>query len=183
MDSKLPSRGAQAQRVVVGRGSEKIDDAAERVDAVQRGARAFENLDRVHRLEGNGQVEVVVRGLAVVDAEAVEQDQSLLKAAAAQNDVGLGAAGAALLEKDRGVLTQKIVRGFGGELFAFEGKNLDRSAATRRAVLARRSPGPPWFRAGWNGRAVWESARFAPVRQRGCDGEETAMRNERFERS
>jgi len=39
----------------------------------------------------------VVRGLAVVDPEAVEKYECLLKAAAAKHDVGLCSAGAALL--------------------------------------------------------------------------------------
>ena len=81
--------GAQKERVVIGRGGEEVDDARERVDAVQRGAGAFKHLDGVHGFEGDGEIEVVVRGLAVVDAEAVEQDQGLLKAAAAKDEVGL----------------------------------------------------------------------------------------------
>src|SRR5665213_4057933 len=90
---------------------------------MQRGAVTFENLDGVHGFKGDGEVEVVVRGLAVVDAESIEQDQSLFEAAAAQDKIGLGAAGAALLEKDRGVLAKEIEWGFSGECFVFERKH------------------------------------------------------------
>ncbi len=109
---------------MIGSGGQEIDHAAERIDAMQRRAGAFKNLNRVHRLERNGQVEIVVRGLAVVDAEAIEQYQGLLKAASAQHEIGLRAAGAALFEKDGRVLAQKIERSFGGQLFAFERQNL-----------------------------------------------------------
>ena len=109
---------------MIGRGSKKIDDARERVDAVERGTGAFKNLDGVHGFKRDRKVEIVVRGLAVVDAEAVEQDQRLLKAAAAQDEIGLRAACAALLKENGGVLAQEIERGFGGQLFAFERQNL-----------------------------------------------------------
>ena len=102
-------------------GGEEIDNATEGVDSVERGAGAFENLDGVHGLKGDGEIEVVVRGLAVVDAEAVEEHKRLFEAAATQDDVGLATAGAALFQKYGGVLAEEILRRFGGEPFALQG--------------------------------------------------------------
>ena len=90
----------------------------------------------VHGVEGNRKIEIVMRGLAVVDTKSIEQDQRLLKAAAAQDDIGLRTAGAALLEKDGRVLAEKIERCFGGELFSFEGQYDD---GARRLCQGHRS--------------------------------------------
>lgn len=106
---------------MVGRGGEEIDNATECVDSMKSGTGALENLDRVHGFERDGQVEVVVRGLAVVDAESVEQDEGLLEAAAAQDEIGLAAAGATLLEEDGRVVAEKLERGFGGEFWPLRG--------------------------------------------------------------
>jgi len=86
------------------------------------GPGAFENLDRVHGFERDRQIEVVVRGLAVVDAEAVEQDKGLLKAAAPQDEIGLAAASATLLKEDGRVLAEEFERRLGGEFLVFEGQ-------------------------------------------------------------
>ena len=45
---------------------------------MQSGARAVQNFNRVHRVERNGRVEIVVRCLAIVDAETIQQHKSLL---------------------------------------------------------------------------------------------------------
>ena len=64
-----------------------------------------------------------MRGLRVVDAEPVEQHQRLLKAASAKHQVGLSSAGAALFQKNRRVLAQKILRRLGGKRFCFHRQN------------------------------------------------------------
>ena len=51
-----------------------------------------------------------MRGLAVVDAKAIEQDERLCEAAAAQSDVGLRASCSALFQKNRGIVAQWIER-------------------------------------------------------------------------
>ena len=115
---------AQKDRALIGSGGQKIHHPAQSVHAVQRGTRAFEHLDRVHRLQRHGQIEIVVRCLRVINAEAVEQHQRLLKAAAAQHQVSLSAARAALFEKNRRVRAQKILRRLGGQRFSLHRQNL-----------------------------------------------------------
>ena len=70
----------------------------------------MENFDRVHRIDGNGEVQIVVRGLAVVDAESIQQHQRLFKRAAAHHHIRLSAAGTALFKKNRRVLAQQVLR-------------------------------------------------------------------------
>ena len=62
----------------------------------------------------------MVRGLAVVDAEAIQQHQRLLEGSSAQNKIGLPAARAALLQIDRGVLTQQLLRRLQQEHLVFD---------------------------------------------------------------
>src|ERR1019366_9627732 len=143
--------GAEQQRRVVRRSSEEVDNAGECVDTMQRGAGAFENLDGVHAFEGDGEVEVVVRGLAVVDAESVEQDERLLEAAAAEDEIGLRTAGPALLEEDRGVLAQEIERGFGGQRFLFQGQHDYGTGRLREGDRRGRAQHHHGFRSRGNG--------------------------------
>ncbi len=77
---------------------------------MQRRTGAVQHLNRVHRVERYGQVEIVMRGLAVVDAKAIQQHQRLFKSSSTKNQVSLPAARAALFEIDRRVLAQQLLR-------------------------------------------------------------------------
>jgi hypothetical protein len=52
--------------------------------AVEGAARAVEDIDTGDGVEGDGDVEVQVAGLGVVDAETVEEDEGLLERGAAE---------------------------------------------------------------------------------------------------
>jgi hypothetical protein len=62
----------------------EIDRAADGVGAVEGAARAVEDIDAGDGVEGDGDVEVQVAGLGVVDAETVEEDEGLLERGAAE---------------------------------------------------------------------------------------------------
>src|ERR1035441_8575651 len=66
-----------------------------------------------------------MRGLAVVDAKAVQQHQGLLEGASAQNQINLSASRAALFEKDRRILAQQLLWRLQGESLAFDGQHDD----------------------------------------------------------
>ena len=108
-----------------GRGGDEVDDSAECIGPVQSGAGAFENLDGVHGLERDGEIEIVVRGLSIVDAEAVDEDEGLSEAAAAKNYIGLSAACTALLDECRAVVTEEIERGLDQEEVWLDREDLD----------------------------------------------------------
>ncbi len=112
---------------MIGRSGEKVHHAAQCIDAMECRSRAFKRLDRIDGVHRQRQIEIVVRGLRIVDAEAVEQHQRLLETAAAHDDVGLPAARAALLKKNRGVFAQKILRRLGGQRLPLHGENIDRT--------------------------------------------------------
>ena len=94
---------------------------------MQRRTCSVQHFNRVHRVELNGQVEIVMRGLAVVDAEAIQQHQRLLKRSSTQDQVSLSAARATLFEIDRRVLPQKLLRRFQRESLSFDRQHHDRS--------------------------------------------------------
>ena len=117
---------------------DEVDGAADGVGAVEGGAGAVEDVDAGDGVERDGDVEVEVAGLGVVDAEAVEQDERLLEGGAADGEVGLHAVGGAGLEVEGGVEAevvddaveeQRLVRGCRGS---------GRSGRSRRAGGARR---------------------------------------------
>jgi hypothetical protein len=87
-------------------------------EAVRTGA--VQHFNRVHGVKRNGQVEVVMRGLAVVDAKAIQQHQGLLEGTSAQNHIRLSAARATLFEKDRRILTQQLLRRLQRKSLAFD---------------------------------------------------------------
>ncbi len=79
----------------------------------------MEDVDSGDGVEGDGDVEVEVAGLGVVDAEAVKEDEGLLEGGAAEGEVGLDAVGGAGLEVEGCVLAEEIDDGVRGEgLFA-----------------------------------------------------------------
>ena len=91
-----------------GLGGDEVDGAAEGVGAVEGGAGAVEDVDAGDGFEGDGDVEVEVAGLGVVDAEAVEEDEGLLEGGAADGEVGLDAVAAAGLEVEGGVEAEEV---------------------------------------------------------------------------
>ena len=68
----------------------------------------MEDFDAGEGVEGDGDVEVEVAGLGVVDAEAVEEDEGLFEGGAADGEVGLNAVGRAGLEVEGGVLAEIV---------------------------------------------------------------------------
>ena len=75
----------------------------DRVRPVQRRARAAQHFDAVDGIERHGDIHVVVAGLRVAQALAVEQHQRLAESAAADREIGLYAIGRAFLQVERGV--------------------------------------------------------------------------------
>ena len=106
---------------------------------MQRGTRAVQHFNRVHRVQRNGQVEVVMRGLTVVDAKTIQQHQGLLEGASTQNQVSLSAARAALFEKDRRILAQQLLRRFKRESLALDRQHDYRSGRLRQGHGNRRT--------------------------------------------
>ena len=98
-----------------GRLGEEVDGAADGVGAVEGDAGAVEDVDAGDGVEWDGDVEVEVAGLGIVDAEAVEEDEGLLEGGAAEGEVGLDAVGGAGLQVEGGVLTEEVDDGVGGE--------------------------------------------------------------------
>ena len=143
---RLPSPRAQKERIVIGRSGQKIHHPAQRIHSVQRRSRALQHLDRIHRFQRHRQIEIVVRSLRIVDAKSVEQHQRLLKAAAAQHHVGLPAARAALLKKNRGVLAQKILRRLGSQRLSLHRQNLHRARRLGQRHRRRRAQHHHGFR-------------------------------------
>jgi hypothetical protein len=67
-----------------------------------------EDFDAGDGVEGDRDVEVEVACLGVVDAEAVEEDERLLKGGAADREVGLHTVGGTGLEVEGGVLAEVV---------------------------------------------------------------------------
>jgi hypothetical protein len=88
-----------------------------------------EDVDAGHGVEGNGDVEIEVAGLRVVDAEAVEKDEGLLEGGAAEGEVGLNAVGSAGLEIEGGVLAEVVDYGVGEERLVAGADEIDGAIA------------------------------------------------------
>jgi hypothetical protein len=73
-----------------------------------------EDFDAGDGVERDGDVEVEVAGLGVVDAETIDEDEGLLEGGAADGEIGLDSEWGAGLEVKGGVLTE-IVDGAGSE--------------------------------------------------------------------
>ena len=85
---KAAFAASQKNRIVIWRCRQEIDHSAQRIHTVKCRSCAFQHLDRIHRLQRNWQIEVVVRSLgSVVDAKSVQQHKRLLKAPATQHQV------------------------------------------------------------------------------------------------
>jgi hypothetical protein len=88
-----------------------------------------EDVDAGNGVERDGDVEVKVAGLGVVDAEAVEEDEGLLEGGAAEGEVGLDAVGGAGLEVEGGVLAEVVDDGVGEEGLVAGGDEVDGAIA------------------------------------------------------
>ena len=67
-----------------------------------------QHFDAGDRFERHRDIQIVVAGLHVVHAHAVEQDQRLAEAGAADREVGLDAVGRALAEVERRVEPEQV---------------------------------------------------------------------------
>ena len=90
------------------RARDNIDHAAHGIRAVERRARSAKHLDAVHGVERQRDVHIVMAGLRVVEALAVEQHQRLPERAAADRDIRLHASGRAGHHVHRGVQAQEV---------------------------------------------------------------------------
>jgi hypothetical protein len=91
--------------------------------------RSREDVDAGDGVEGDGDVEVEVAGLGVVDAEAVQEDEGLLEGGAAEGKVSLNAVGGAGLEVEGGVLAEEVDDGVGDERLVARGDEVDGAIA------------------------------------------------------
>ena len=89
----------------------------------------MEDVDSGDGVEWDGDVEVEVAGLGVVDAEAVEQDEGLLEGGAAEGEVGLDAVAGAGLEVEGGVLAEEVDDAVGDEGLVARGEDVDGAVA------------------------------------------------------
>jgi hypothetical protein len=85
---------------------EEVYGASDGVGAVEGGTGTVEDFDAGEGVEGDGDVQVEVASLGVVDAEAVEEDEGLLEGGAADGEIGLDAGGGSGLEVEGGVLAE-----------------------------------------------------------------------------
>ena len=68
----------------------------------------MEDVDAGDGVERDGNIEVQVAGLGVVDTQTVEQDEGLLEGGTAKGEVGLYAVRGAGLEVEGGVLAEEV---------------------------------------------------------------------------
>ena len=80
VDAVIADGGAEAEFGGFRRLGDDVDDAAGRVGAVHGGARAAHHLDARDGIERDGNIHIVMAGLGVVEALAVEQDERLAEA-------------------------------------------------------------------------------------------------------
>ena len=66
------------------------------------------HFDPRNRIERHGDVHIVMAGLNVVEALAVQQDERLAEAGAADREVALHAAGRALAKVERGIEAEQV---------------------------------------------------------------------------
>lgn len=108
---------------------EEIDSAADGVGAVEGAAGSVEDVDAGDGVEGDGDIEVEVAGLGVVDAETVEEDEGLFEGGAAEGQVGLDAVCCARLKVEGGVLAEEVDDGVGDEGLVARGDEVDGAVA------------------------------------------------------
>ena len=75
----------------------------------------MEQVDAGDGVERDGDVEVEVAGLGIVDAEAVDEDEGLLEGSAADGEVGLNAFAGAGLQVEGRVGAEEVDGGVGAD--------------------------------------------------------------------
>ena len=118
VDAVVAHRGAQAQFQTLRRRGDDVDHAGGGIRAVHAGAGTAQHLDLRHGIQRHGDIHIVMAGLDVVQAQAVEQHQGLAEAAAANGKIGLHAVGSALLQVERRVQPQQVGQGVGDQVHA-----------------------------------------------------------------
>src|ERR1039458_6386456 len=98
IDAVVAEGGAEAEFGNGGWRGDDIDDAADGVRAIERGTGAAHDFNALDVFERHRDIHVGVAGLRVAEAHAVEQDEGLAEAGAADGEIGLHAIGRALLE-------------------------------------------------------------------------------------
>ena len=121
LDEIVLADGDVGREARSGAPGDDVDGAADRVGAVHRGAAAEQHLDALDVEQRDRDVAVVVPRLRVVEASAVDQHEGLAEAGAADREVGLDAARAALAHLDAGHQPKRVDRRRqrqAGEVFA-----------------------------------------------------------------
>ena len=123
--SEAAESRAQAHFPAFGRGRNDVDDAARGIRTVERGAGAAHHLDARDGVHRHRDIHVVVAGLDVVEAHAVEQHEGLLEVGAADGEVGLYAVGRAFLQVERWVEAQHVDDGVEEQRIVADGEHAD----------------------------------------------------------
>ena len=112
IETEIPGPGEQAEFAGLERLRPRIDHAADRVRTIERGTRPFQHFETGDHFQRDRQIEIEVSGLHVVDAQAIEQDQSLPERRAANRQIPLKASRDRLVQVERGIEPQEIEPGF-----------------------------------------------------------------------
>lgn len=68
----------------------------------------MQHFDPADRIDGDGKIHIVMTGLRIIEAEAIEQHEGLAIAGAADGDVALHAIGRTLLKIERGIKVEEV---------------------------------------------------------------------------
>ena len=110
LDQVVLAEGDVGGEARAGPPGDDVDGAADGVGAVHRRAAAEQDLDALDVEQRHRHVAVVVPRLGVVEPGAVDQHQRLAEGGAADGEVGLDAARAALAHLDAGHQPQRVDR-------------------------------------------------------------------------
>ena len=86
----------------------QVDHAADGIRTVHGRTRPLQDLDPLHGVERHRHVEIMVPGLRVIQAQAVEQDQRLAEGCSPDRHVALHQVGRPLPEIERRIQPEKI---------------------------------------------------------------------------
>jgi hypothetical protein len=125
VDAVAAERRAQAEFGDGGRLGDDVDDATHGVGAIHGGTRPAHHFDAIHTFERHGDIHVVVAGLRVVDAHAVEQHEGLAEARAADGKIALHPVRRAFLQVERGVELEQIRQGIKHQALAARREHAD----------------------------------------------------------
>jgi hypothetical protein len=125
VDAVAAERRTQAEFGDLGRLGDDVDDAAHGVGAVHGGTRSAHDFHALHAFERHRDIHIVMPGLRVVEAHAVEQHQRLAEARAADGEIALHAVGRAFGEVERRVQLEQIHQGVEHKALTARGKHAD----------------------------------------------------------